>query len=108
MPDLSKVRKEFIPASEVPKARARPSQWDEILKQIPRGQALVLHEPEVSVGTVRAAIRGRHRQGRFKNIQLTSRGAKGKTVIYLINTDKPMIKPAGRATQQQSEPTTLE
>ena len=99
MTDFSKIRKEFIPASQVPEARRIPSEWDEIFKGIPKGQALVLHEPEIHSGTVREALRARQRHGKFKNIRVSTRGAKGKAAIYVINTDKPVTTP--RAALQQ-------
>jgi len=101
MPDLSKIRKEFIPANQVPsKTYALSSQWDEILKMIPQGQALVLREPEVSAGSVRAVLRARHAHGKFKNIQMSTRGARRKATIYLVNTDKS-VTPTRKAKPQE-------
>ena len=87
--DLSKIKKEFIPANEVPERQRVASQWDEIFGGIPKGQALVLHEPEVSRSAVRAALHTRQICGKFKNITVFSRGARKKATIYIVNTEKP-------------------
>lgn len=102
MPDWSKIKKEYIPASAVPTGRASESPWDEIFSGIPKGQALVLHEPEVSAGTVGQALRTRHRKGKFKNIKVTTKGMHGTATIYITNTDKP-IKPARMAQQDEAQ-----
>lgn len=88
MVDWSKVKKSYIPASEVPKARREGSPWDEIFSNIPKGQALVLHEPEVNAGTVRGALQRMHRHGKFKNIEMSTKGLHGDATIYVINTEK--------------------
>jgi len=88
MVDWSKIKKEYIQASQVPIGRGSESPWDEIFSDIPKGQALVLHEPEVSAGTVRAALQRQHKHGRFKNIHITTKGVHGTATIYITNTEK--------------------
>jgi hypothetical protein len=82
--------KEYVSVDEVPPPHQRVSSpWDEIFGSIPLGKALVLKEGEVSSSTVRAALVRKHKQGKFKNIQFSSKGAHGNALIYLANTDKP-------------------
>jgi hypothetical protein len=90
--DWSKVKKEFIPANDVPTAgRGAQSPWDEIFNEIPKGQAWVLHEPEVNAGTVRGALKRMHKRGKFKYIRFSTKGIHGNAMIYLTNTEKPGI-----------------
>jgi hypothetical protein len=88
MKDLSKLKLEFIPVNQVPTTRATQSPWEDIFKQIPAGQALILHEPDVNSGTVRAALVRKQRHNKFKNLQLVTKGKHGTATIYIKNNDK--------------------
>jgi hypothetical protein len=88
MVDWSKIKKEYISATSVPTGRTSQSPWDEIFADIPRGQALVLHEPEVNAGTVRQALQNRHNKGKFKYIYVTTKGVHGTATIYVTNSEK--------------------
>lgn len=90
MVDWSKVKKEYIPANETPSKRTKGLLWDVIFAEIPKGQTLVLHEPEVNSGTVRAALQRRWMVGKFKNLHIVTRGRLGTATIYIINTEKPL------------------
>lgn len=90
MVDLSKIKKEFIPASEVPPPHTRTTEWDGLFSSIPRGQALVLREPEVNGGTVRGALQRKHNLGKFKNLEYSSKGVHGSATVYITNTEKPI------------------
>jgi len=89
MVDWKKVTKAYIPSDQVPTGRTRESPWDAIFSEIPKGQALVLKEPEVSSGTVRAALKRNQARGRFKNLRMVSKGVHGQATIYITNTEKP-------------------
>lgn len=93
MTDWTKIKKEYVSIDEVPPPHQRASPWDEIFSSIPAGQALILKEPDVSGGTVRAALDRKHKEGKFKNIQYSSKGLHGKATVYLSNTDKPIERP---------------
>jgi hypothetical protein len=90
MVDWKKVKKEFIPASEVPLGHGaqNPAQWDELFSSIPMEQALVLHEPELSAGTIRNALRRMQKVGKFKNLKISTKGIHGRATIYITNTEK--------------------
>jgi hypothetical protein len=83
---MDKDKLKFISANEVP--YTRQTKWDEIFAQIPKGQALVLEEPEVNADTLRAALLRRKRQGKFKNLQMIARGKRGHRKSYVANADK--------------------
>lgn len=89
MVDWSKIKKEYIAANDVPTGRGSQSPWDEIFAEIPSGQALVLHEPQVNSGTVGQALRSRQRKGKFKNLKISTKGRHGTATIYITNTEKP-------------------
>lgn len=89
MVDWEKIKKEYISAKEVPEPHSRESPWDEIFSSIPKGQALVLREPEVNAGTVRGALKRKQNKGKFKNLRYSSKGTHGSAVIYVTNMDKP-------------------
>jgi len=109
MVDWSKVKKSYIPASEVPSGHGAQSPWDKIFEEIPKGQALVLHEPDVSAGTVRQALHTRHRKGKFKNLRMSTKGRHGIAVIYVTNIEKatptPTITRKAHATPEQQKDT---
>ena len=97
MVDWSKIKREYVPLQEVPPAHQRGSSpWDEIFGSIPKGQALVLKEGEVSSSTVRAALTRKHKEDKFKNIQFSTKGAHGNALLYLANTDTSTEKPIQR------------
>lgn len=102
MVDWTKVKKEFIAASEVPSGHGAQSPWNAIFNEIPKGQALVLHEPEVNAGTVRGALQRMHKHGKFKNLRFTSKGVHGTATIYITNTEKaPIRTPRGRSQEAE-------
>jgi hypothetical protein len=109
MVDWRKIKKEYVPATEVPVGRGTGAPWDEIFGDIQKGQALVLHEPEVSAGTIRAALQRQQKYGKFKNLKVTTKGVHGTAIIYVSNTEKPTqtikLTPTRtpRAPQQQNE-----
>jgi hypothetical protein len=91
MVDSKKLTKEYIPIDQVPTGRDRESHWDEVFSEIPRGQALVLREPEVNSGTVRAALVRKQLKGKFKNLKYLSKGKHGTATIYIMNTE-PLLR----------------
>jgi hypothetical protein len=107
MTDWYKIKREYVPLEQVPPPHTRgTSPWDEIFGSIPKGQALVLREPEVSSGTVRAALTRKHKEGKFKNIQFSSKGVHGSGIIYISNTEKPVEKTTEKPIQRWARPTT--
>jgi len=89
MVDWNKIKKEYISANDVPTGHGAQSEWDNIFTEIPKGQALVLHEPEVNAGTIRAALQRKQRHGKFKNLKVTTKGVHGTATVYVTNTEKP-------------------
>lgn len=102
MVDWSKVKKEYISSGDVPAGHGAQSHWDEIFNEIPKGQALVLHEPEVNAGTFRQALQRMHRHGKFKNLRMSTKGIHGTATIYITNTDKALVR-TPRLSQQQDD-----
>jgi len=96
MVDWSKIKKEYVSLDEVPVPHSRATEWDELFSSVPRGQALVLHEPDVNSGTVRGALQRKQKQGKFKNLQYSSKGVHGSATVYISNTEKPTEKPIQR------------
>jgi hypothetical protein len=92
MVDWKNIKKEYIPSNQVPTGRNRESPWDDVFTGIPKGQALVLREPEVNAGTIRAALKRKQAHGKYKNLKLTSKGVHGSATIYLINTESPVVR----------------
>ena len=92
MLDITKLKTEFIPISEVPTGRSRNSPWDIIFDKVPKGQALVLKEPEVSAGTIRAALQRKHKAGKYKHLSIVTKGAHGTAAIYILNNDKSPLR----------------
>lgn len=88
MVDLDKLKLEFIPIEEVPTAKTRAAPWDDVFSKIPRGQALVLKEPQFNAGTLRAALVRRQKAGKWKNLKYSSKGRHGSATIYIMNTEK--------------------
>ena len=88
MVDWKNLKKEYISSNEVPTGRDRESPWNDIFADIPKGQALVLHEPEVSAGTIRAALQRKQKNGKFKNLKVTTKGVHGTAIVYVTNTEK--------------------
>ena len=88
MVDLSKVKYELIPNSQVPTTSVRETPWDDLFNQIPKGQTMVLKEPQVIAGSLRAALTRRQGSGKFKNLRLRTKGKRGSRTLYLMNTDK--------------------
>jgi hypothetical protein len=76
----------FIPISQVPIRKT--TKWDDIFKKIPPGQALVFTEKEVSVESVAATLRRRHKEGKFKNYRAVIKGAEPDRVVYVMNMTK--------------------
>jgi hypothetical protein len=101
MVDWNKIKKQYISSNDVPSGHGPKAQWDEIFGDIPKGQALVLHEPEISAGTIRAALQRMQNNGKFKNLQLSTKGIHGTATIYITNTEKnfPPIRPLPRTSQ---------
>lgn len=89
MVDWSKIKKEYIEASDVPTGRGKGVPWEEVFGSIPKGKALVLHEPEINSATVRSALRMMQRRGKFRNLTMIAKGPRGKTMIYVTNTESP-------------------
>jgi hypothetical protein len=83
---MDKDSLKFIPADKVP--YRKQTKWDTIFASIPKGQALVIDNSEVSTETVRTALARRQKKGQFKNLKLISRTIDGKYKSYIINTDK--------------------
>lgn len=81
----------FVPASEVPAShRHGETNWEALFTRVPRGQAIVLHEPDVFASSISQALRRmQKRDGKFKNLQVVTRGKHGTATIYLLNTEKP-------------------
>lgn len=104
--DMSKIRKEFIPIADVPAPHTRITEWDEIFSSIPKGQALVLHEPEVYAGTVRGALTRKQKDGKFKNLQFSSKGKHGSAIVYVSNMEKLTEKQADKPMQKWTKPVT--
>lgn len=88
MVDLSKVKIELIPNEEVPISRVRETPWDDLFNKIPKGQTLVLKEPQVLAGSIRAALTRRQGSGKFKNLRLRTKGKRGSRTLYLMNIEK--------------------
>lgn len=80
----------FVPVSEVPASHRRgETQWKTLFAQVPKGQAVVLQEPEVWASSISQALRRmQKRDGKFKNLQVITRGKHGTAMIYVVNTDK--------------------
>jgi hypothetical protein len=103
------IKKEFIPANQVPLGHGaqNPAQWNELFSSIPKEQALVLHEPEVSAGTIRNALLRMQKKGKFKNLKISTKGIHGKATIYVTNTEKAptyrLVTKAHPTHEQQSE-----
>jgi hypothetical protein len=106
MVDWSKIKKEYIQANQVPTGRARESQWNNIFADIPKGQALVLREPEVSSGTIRAALKRMQAHGKFKNLKFISKGVHGSATIYVVNNEPLLRVPHGKITGKDDSSTT--
>jgi hypothetical protein len=102
MVDWSKVKKEFIPASEVPSGHAPQGQWDEVFGSIPKGQALVLHEPEVNSSTVRQALQRMQKHGKYKNLRVSTKGVHATATVYITNTEKALTR-VPRVSLEQSD-----
>jgi hypothetical protein len=105
MVDWKKVKKEFIPANEVPGGHGaqNPAQWDELFSGIPKGQALVLHEPEINSGTIRNALRRTQKDGKFKNLRVSTKGIHGRATIYITNTEATPARTITRRADSTSE-----
>mgnify|MGYP001579327765 CR=1 len=43
----------------------------------------------VSSSSVRAALSIRQKKGKFKNLQMTTRGKRGAVATYIMNVEKP-------------------
>ena len=74
---------ELIPIEEVP--YKKETKWDELFKAIPKGQALVLREPDVNADGAAGALQRRKKRGQYKNLSVIVRGPKGKRVVYITN-----------------------
>jgi hypothetical protein len=85
---MNKEKMKYIPADEVP--YRKQTKWDKIFASIPKGQALVIEEPDVdvSIETIRVLLLRRQKRGEFKNLKLISREINGKQTAYIVNTDK--------------------
>jgi len=103
MVDWNKIKKEYVPSIEVPTGRGTGAPWDEIFGGIPKGQALVLHEPEISAGTIRAALQRMQNRGKFKNLHMSTKGIHGTATIYVTNTEKAIPTRTPRVSQQQDD-----
>jgi hypothetical protein len=101
MVDWNKIKKEYISANDVPTGHGAHSEWDNIFAEIPKGQALVLHEPEVNSGTIRAALMRKQRKGQFKNLRYRSKGKHGTATIYVVNIEKSTLPPRTVPTKSQ-------
>jgi hypothetical protein len=92
MKDWNKIKKEYVSIDEVPTARMTNNPWNEIFGEIPKGQALVLHEPEVKANTIWAALqRWQKKYGKFKNLRFSTKGKHGTATVYITNTTPSFV-----------------
>lgn len=106
MVDFNKIKKEYISINEVPPPHTRTTEWDEIFSSIPKGQALVLHEPDINSGTVRGALQRKHKDGKFKNLQYSSKGVHGSAIVYISNIEKAVEKTSEKPMSKWVKPIT--
>lgn len=106
MVDFNKIKKEYISIDEVPAPHTRASQWDELFSSIQKGQALVLHEPEVNASSTRAALQRKQKEGKFKHLQYSSKGVHGSATLYISNTEKSAEKTVDKPIQRWAKQTT--
>jgi len=83
MPKELPPQLEFIPVEEVP--FKKETKWDVFFQAVPKGQALVLREPEINADGVTGALSRRKKRGLYKNLSALVRGSKGKRVVYVMN-----------------------
>ena len=73
----------LISADEVPPMRRggpKRGKWAKIFSQIPEGKALVLAKDEVSIQSLRQALKRHQDRGEFKHLEIALRG----DTIYVI------------------------
>jgi hypothetical protein len=78
----------IIPASEIPPKSKVHTPYQELLRQIGKGQALILSENEVSIATASAAVRRMRKQNEFKKFTVTQRTINGEKKLFIINNEK--------------------
>jgi len=77
----------FIPKGQVPKKEKR-TRWDEIFKAIPKGQAAVFTESQVSPSSARQALQRRRRKGLYQHLSVIIEGKKRQRTIYIVNNEE--------------------
>lgn len=75
----------IINTTEIPPPARAKTPYKEVLRQITKGQALVLTEKEVSLETAAAAVRRlQKRVPEFKDYNVTRRTVDGEKRLYII------------------------
>lgn len=77
----------LVPKDAIPPKSKVSTPYRELLKRIPKGQAAVLTEHDVSLDTAAAAIRRFQRRGEYQNFKVTRRIVDGQKRLYVINKD---------------------
>jgi len=77
-----------IKVSEIPSKSKAASQFIALLRQINKGEAVVLSENDFSLETAAAAVRRLRKQPEFKNITVTRRTINGEKKLYIANEEK--------------------
>lgn len=77
----------FIPKEQVPRKEKR-TKWGNIFQAIPKGQAAVFTEYQISPSSARQALKRRQRRGLFPHLNIIIEGRKGERTVYIVNNEE--------------------
>jgi hypothetical protein len=77
-----------ISISEIPPISKGSTQVQELLRQIHKGEAVIISENVFSLETAAAAVRRLRKKAEFKNFTVTRRTISGEKKLYIANEEK--------------------